>query len=166
MPTSDSSPQPRGTAASSSRSRGTSDKVARQIGKQVLSLRDQASGKIFEFAGSGKGRVDETLGTVAEMLESGARSLEEQYGPGVGQYANRAASAFSSFAGDLRGKSIEELVDDSRSVVRKNPVVAVGAAAVVGFALSRVVQAGLDDSDEDDGTRRALPTSTNKGASA
>ena len=162
MPTPESS----SPATSSGRSRGTSEKVARQLGKQVLSLRDQAAGKIHDFAGVGKGKVDETIGTVAELLENGARSLEEQYGSGVGQYATRAASAFSSFAGDLREKEIEELLDDSRSIVRKSPVVAVGAAALFGFALSRVVQAGLDDSDEDEGTRRALPTATSKGAKA
>ena len=162
MPTPDSPPP----ATSSGRSRGTSEKVARQLGKQVLSLRDQATGKIQEVAEVGKGRVDETLGTVAELLENGARSLEEQYGSGVGQYATRAAGAFSSFAGDLRDKDIEELLDDSRSVVRKSPVVAVGAAALFGFALSRVVQAGLDDSDDDAGTPRALPTATSQGAKA
>ena len=162
MPTPDSSPP----ARSGTRSRGTSEKVARQLGKQVLSLRDQATGKVYEFADASKGRVDETLSTVAELLETSARSLEEQYGSGVGQYANRAATAFTSFAGDLRGKSVEDLIDDSRSVVRRAPVAAVGVAALFGFALSRVVQAGLDEGDEDAGTRRALPTATNQGAKA
>jgi hypothetical protein len=45
----------------------------------------------------------------------------------------------------VRDKSVDDLIDDTRSVVRQSPAVAIAAAAVVGFALMRLVRTGLDD---------------------
>ena len=62
-----------------------------------------------------------------------------------GEYAHRAAGAVSDFAGKMRDKSVDDIIDDTRDFVRKSPVVAIGIAAVVGFALMRVIKTGLDD---------------------
>jgi hypothetical protein len=36
-------------------------------------------------------------------------------------------------------------LDDTRDFVRRSPAVAIGIAAVAGFALIRVIKTGLDD---------------------
>jgi len=56
------------------------------------------------------------------------------------EMARKAADSMEKFSGRLREKDIEEIADDARSVVRNNPAIAVGAAAVIGFALARFLK--------------------------
>ncbi|HEX2804036.1 MAG TPA: hypothetical protein VHN55_08680, partial [Sphingomicrobium sp.] len=56
-----------------------------------------------------------------------------------------------STANRLASKDPDELIDDTRNFIRKSPGVALAGAAIVGFALARLVKSGLasDDNDED-----------------
>ena len=89
---------------------------------------------------------DESIGDlVGRLIEDAARSIDERLGDEYGDYAHRASEAVASFAGRVRDKSLDDILDDTRSVVRSSPAVAIAAAAVIGFALMRVVRTGLDD---------------------
>ena len=48
-----------------------------------------------------------------------------------------------------RSKSVDDLLDSARELVRKSPGVAIGAAAAVGFVVARLLTAGLDQRDRD-----------------
>src|SRR3546814_16333084 len=61
----------------------------------------------------------------------------------------RAADSVSGFADTLRTKDVDELLDDARALVRKSPVIAIGTAAAIGFALVRLVKAGLAEGQGD-----------------
>jgi hypothetical protein len=69
--------------------------------------------------------------------------LDERLGPEYGDYARKAAEAIDSAATSLAAKDADELIDDTRSFVRKSPGVALAGAAVIGFALVRLVKSGL-----------------------
>lgn len=125
-------------------SSGATDKLVSQVKEQVSNLRGQATDKLRGFADDGKGRATTLLDDVASIIEDAARSIDERLGGEYGGYAHSASEAVSSFAGKIRDKSVEDLVDDTRDIVRKSPAVAIAAAAVVGFALMRVVRTGLD----------------------
>jgi hypothetical protein len=43
------------------------------------------------------------------------------------------------------------MVEDTRSAVRKSPAIALGTAALLGFALMRVVKAGLPADESENG---------------
>lgn len=121
------------------------DKLVTQVRDQVSTLRDQAGGKLRDYADDGKGKATGLLEDIAAVIEDAARSIDQRLGQEYGDYAHRASGTVSSFAGKVREKSVDELLDDTRSVVRKSPAVAIAAAAVVGFALMRVVRTGLED---------------------
>lgn len=121
------------------------DSIAAQVREQMESLRGQATDKARDFAEGGKERTTSLLDDVAEVLHQTARAIDERLGDQYGDYAHRAGDAISSFAGNLKSKSVEDLIDDTRSVVRKSPAVTVGTAAVLGFLLVRLVKTGLDD---------------------
>ena len=125
--------------------RATTDKLVTQVRDQVTTLRGQATDKLRDLADDGKGRATNLLDDVAGIIEDAAKSIDDRLGQEYGDYAHRGASAVSSFAGRVRGKSVDDLIDDTRSDVRQSPAVAVAAAAVVGFALMRLVRTGLDD---------------------
>lgn len=120
-----------------------------KLRSEASSLRGQAGSRVRDFAESGKSRATDALDEFARVVEETAATIDERLGQEYGGYARRASGAVSNFAETLRGKDVEDLYDGARDAVRKSPGIAIAAAAVVGFALVRLVKAGLPDrSDE------------------
>lgn len=124
---------------------GGTEKLVSQVREQVSSLRGKATGRLRGFADDGKGRATGLLDEFSGVIDDAARSVDERLGEDYGQYAHRAADALSAFAGRVRDKSVDDILDDTRSLVRSSPAIAIGLAAVAGFALMRVIKTGLDD---------------------
>ena len=128
---------------------GTREKMKGQMREQIQSLKGQATDKAREYADQGKERATTALDNFSEVVQDAARSVDERLGSEYGQYAHRAADAVTQLAEGLRGKSVDDLLEDSRSLIRKSPGVAIGAAALVGYALARVVKAGMPSDERD-----------------
>ncbi|HMG48433.1 MAG TPA: hypothetical protein VK614_13360 [Allosphingosinicella sp.] len=124
---------------------GGTDRLVSQVRDQVTNLRGQAAERARGFADEGKGRVTGLLEDVSEVLGDAARSVDERLGEDYGDYAHRAADAVAGFAGRIRDKSVDDIIDDTRDFVRKSPAIAIGIAAVAGFALIRVIKTGFDE---------------------
>ena len=135
---------PAGFVAKADDGASGTDRLVSQVRDQVVNLRGQASERLRTYADDGKGKVTGLLTNVSDVLNDAAKSVDERLGDDYGDYAHRAAGAVADFAGKIRDKSVDDIVDDTRDFVRKSPVVAIGIAAVVGFALIRVVKSGLD----------------------
>ena len=149
-----------GSGSSGGSSGGAAEKLVGQVRQQVYGLRDQATEKARELADTSKGQVTTTLNNITEIVNDAARSVDERLGEQYGQYAHRAADAVSSLAQTIDGKSLEDLLDDTRSAVRKSPAIALGTAALLGFALMRVVKAGLPASEGDYADRGTMADRT------
>jgi ElaB/YqjD/DUF883 family membrane-anchored ribosome-binding protein len=116
------------------------------------SLKDQASGmaekagdKAREYANTGKEKATDALDGISDMVENVARTIDEKVGQQYGDYARRAAGAVSGVADALKSKDVDDLVKDARTFVREKPAVAIGAAAALGFVLTRLIKAGSND---------------------
>jgi len=121
------------------------DRLVNQVRDQVSSLRDQAGNRVRGLADDGKNRASSLLDEVSGVIADAARSVDERLGEDYGRYAHRAADSLSGFAGKVRDKNVDDILDDTRDFIRKSPAVAIGIAAVAGFALLRVIKTGLDD---------------------
>lgn len=110
-------------------------------------FKDRALTKAKSAASQGKERTGNAIESLSKMIEESARTIDDNVGEKYGNYARSAADAVSSFAEKLNAKEIDEMVEDARGFVRKSPAVAIGAAAVVGFLLSRLIKSGMDDRD-------------------
>jgi ElaB/YqjD/DUF883 family membrane-anchored ribosome-binding protein len=124
---------------------GGTDRLVSQVRDQVTNLRGQAAERARGFADESKGRVTGLLEDVSEVINDAARSVDQRLGEDYGDYAHRAADAVAGFAGRIRDKSVDDIIDDTRDFVRKSPAIAIGIAAVAGFALIRVIKTGLDE---------------------
>lgn len=131
--------------ASRTESGARADRLVSQVREQVSSLRGQAGTRIRGFADDGKAKATGLLDDFSEVITDAARSVDKRFGEDYGEYAHRAAGAVSSLADTVRNKSVDDLVDDTRQFVRKSPGIAIGIAAVAGFALMRLIKTGLDD---------------------
>jgi len=123
----------------------TTERLVNQARDQISTLRGQAGEKIRAFADDGKGKASGWIEELGGVLSDAARSVDERLGSQYGEYAHRAAGAVTEFAGKVREKNVDDFVDDAKEFVRKSPVVAVGIAAVAGFALVRLLRTGIDD---------------------
>jgi hypothetical protein len=131
-------------ATSTGGTAGLMDRV-RSGGRDVSG---QAAEKARGFLGQGLERSSEALANVSRMIGDTADGIEERLGAEYGDYARRAATAIESTANSLASKDPDELLDDTRQFIRKSPGVALAGAAVVGFAIARLLKSGLSTGDE------------------
>ena len=125
------------------------DKVREGRGK----LAGQAADKTRGLVGQGLERSSEALANVSKLVGDTAAGLDERLGEEYGDYARKAAGAIEDVSNNLASKDADELIEDTRNFVRKSPGVALAGAAIVGFALARLVKSGFDDArgrDRDD----------------
>lgn len=118
-------------------------------GREKLS--GQASDKARNLLGQGLERSSEALANVSRMIGDTASGIDDRLGSEYGDYARRAAGAIDSAANSLASKSPEELLDDTRSFIRKSPGVALAGAAIVGFAVARLFKSSLGAARDSDG---------------
>ena len=127
-----------------------SGRVADRIRSERDRISGQAADKARGLVGQGLERGSEALANVGRMIGDTATGLDERLGEEYGDYARRAASAIENTANSLASKDADELIDDTRNFVRKSPGVALAGAAIVGFALARLIKSGLDRDEDDD----------------
>ncbi|WP_310467684.1 hypothetical protein [Sphingomonas sp.] len=131
---------------------GTRTKVLDTVRCGTDKLSGQAADKARGLVAQGLERSSEALANVSKLVGDTATGLDDRLGAEYGDYARRAAGAIEDAANNLAAKNADELIDDTRNLVRKSPGVALAGAAIVGFALARLVKSGLDASrDSDDG---------------
>lgn len=121
--------------------------------ERVRSGRDKISGQAADKArglvAQGIERSAEALANVSKLVGETAGGLDERLGEEYGDYARKAATSIESAANKLAAKDADELIDDTREFVRKSPGVALAGAAIIGFALVRLVKSGLDQGKND-----------------
>lgn len=88
----------------------------------------------------GKSQVAATIGGIAEAVRQIASQLEGNGAGPVAKYVHTAADTVSGWRDAVADKSVDDLLDDTKTLVRTSPALAVGLAVAAGFAVSRVVR--------------------------
>jgi hypothetical protein len=99
---------------------------------------EEAKVKASELAVEGKHKASEALAALSRLVSENATQIDDQFGPKYGDYARNAARSLEENAAKLEAKSIEELGEDTREMVRKSPGTALGIAAIGGYILARL----------------------------
>jgi ElaB/YqjD/DUF883 family membrane-anchored ribosome-binding protein len=120
---------------------------AETLTDQATSFAKNAGDKAREYATTGKDKASDALGGLSGLFNDLAKTVDEKIGTQYGDYTRKAADVVDSAAGTLKSKSIDDIADDTRNFVREKPMVALGAAAAVGFVLTRLFRAGSSDRD-------------------
>jgi ElaB/YqjD/DUF883 family membrane-anchored ribosome-binding protein len=138
----------RSTTGAGNESGGILDKVRSGTDK----LSEQAGDRARDFVGQGIERSSEALANVSKLIGETASGLDDRLGQEFGDYARRAAETLQGTADRLAQKDADEVIDDTREFIRKSPGVALAGAAIVGFAIARLVKSGLSSAttNEDD----------------
>jgi ElaB/YqjD/DUF883 family membrane-anchored ribosome-binding protein len=100
----------------------------------------EAKTKAGELAVQGKNKASEALTGLSRVVGENAPTIDENLGPKYGEYARTASRKLEETAQRLDQRSVEELTEDAREMVRKSPAAAVGLAALAGFLLARLLR--------------------------
>jgi hypothetical protein len=105
---------------------------------------DQAKERASELAVEGKAKTTDALKGLSSIISDNAAAIDEKLGLKYGDYARGAAKSIDGAAVKLESKDLAELGEDAKEFVRRSPGLAIGLAAVAGFALSRLVKGSVD----------------------
>jgi ElaB/YqjD/DUF883 family membrane-anchored ribosome-binding protein len=86
----------------------------------------------------------ELVGQVASSTRRAADDLERN-SPQISGLLRDASARMTEFSRTLHAKSVDELVETVSSYARRLPAMLFGAAAVVGFAVFRLLKAGSQE---------------------
>lgn len=139
-----------GAAAGGSTGTTARDRAVETLRSGSEKISGQAAEKARGLVGQGLERGSEALANVSKLIGDTATGLDERLGPQYGDYARKAATTIEETANRIAAKDADELIEDTREFVRKSPGVALAGAAIVGFALARLVKTGLDSGKSKD----------------
>lgn len=106
----------------------------------------QATDKLRMVAENGKAKADGAIDQLVRTLNDAAATIDEKVGAQYGQYAHQAISTVTGYTDQIKDKSVDEIFDEVRALIAKNPAVATGVAAAIGFVVARLAQSGLEAS--------------------
>jgi ElaB/YqjD/DUF883 family membrane-anchored ribosome-binding protein len=96
----------------------------------------EAKSKAGELAVQGKGKASEALSGLGKVVADNAAVIDDNLGEKYGDYARSASRKLHDTAEALDRKTVDELGEDARELVRKSPAAAVGLAAIAGFLIA------------------------------
>lgn len=114
--------------------------------EQAGEFAEQAKTTAREAATTAKNTTGDALHGLSKLIAETAETVDSKLGPQYGDYARKAAETVAGAAQSLDEKDIDQLTEEARNFVRKSPAVAIGAAAVVGFVLMRMMRGSSDKS--------------------
>ena len=97
---------------------------------------------VQSLIGEGKAQVASGLDGLAGVVRDMAAKLDSNGAAPLAKYIHDAADAVDGWSRTVKQKSVDDLLGDTRTLVRTSPALAVGIAVAAGFAVSRVVRSG------------------------
>jgi hypothetical protein len=113
-------------------------KDAKATAADIVPALKEEAGKLANKSVAGGAEAAQAVGKAAE---SAAQVLDDAL-PALAGYVRNAAEYTNKFADSLRDKKAEELLGEAMNWTREQPLLTMAGAAMLGFALSRIVKAG------------------------
>ena len=110
----------------------------------LTSLSSQATSTVKDALNQQVNAGAELAGHVAESVKRAADNLD-QNAPQLAGLVRGAAAKIEALSAEARNKSVDELFLNASGFARRRPALVFGAAAVIGFALFRVLKAGASN---------------------
>ncbi|MHB9878582.1 hypothetical protein ACSMXM_02805 [Pacificimonas sp. ICDLI1SI03] len=112
-----------------------------EVKGQAKRLASDAGSRARGAAEEGKAKAAESVKSLAKSTRDAAKQFEGTQASMLSGYVNTAADSIDRFGDTLDQKSVDEIIGDAREIVRRSPAIAIGAAAAVGFMISRFIKA-------------------------
>ncbi|WP_131818627.1 hypothetical protein [Sphingomonas turrisvirgatae] len=130
--------------ASAAPSGTSSNGLLNQAKGQASKLTDMGLAKAAEFADGKKQAAAQQVNGIADIVREFGDAAGEQFGPAVGGAISRGGDAVAQFAAGLDERSLEDIVDTTRTTIVRHPGAALAIAAVAGFAGGRILKGAME----------------------
>ncbi len=120
----------------------------RSAKETVKGIKENTKQQGKQYLDQSKGAASEVLLDFADALESAAGDLKEKDRATTANYVRAASDTMRDFSSSLNSQSSEDLLYQVKRVVRRQPALLLGAAALAGFAVTRFLK--VADRDDDD----------------
>ena len=121
------------------------DEVTNECKARSNEAKDKASAfaadakvKAGDYATEGKAKASQAISSLSRIIDENSGLIDEKVGSKYGDYARTASKSLADAGAKLDSKSLDELGEDAKEFVRKQPGLAVGIAVATGFVLSRL----------------------------
>ena len=118
------------------------EQVAQQAAGIGRAVGDTVGPKAEDIANRSKAAGADAVAGVARTAEALADTVAPN-SPAIAEYVRGAGQKIDRLASDLRDKKVGDLLSSAAEFGRSQPVIMLAGAALIGFALSRVVKAGV-----------------------
>jgi hypothetical protein len=120
--------------------------------KRASDIAERAKDKGREKLETGKEAAANQTEKLADAVQRAAQELKGGEQQSLADYAGQLAGTMRTFAENLRGKSVDELLTDTQQLARKNPGLFFFGSVALGVAVSRFLKAStgptpVQDSD-------------------
>lgn len=120
----------------------TTDRTLSSSGKTGITDRIKQDGR--QKLESTKRSAADQIDQVAHALSRAGEELNQSQ-PTLANYASQFSSTVSTLAGRLRDGNLDELINETRALARRNPGLFLAGGVALGFALSRFLKASGDE---------------------
>jgi hypothetical protein len=100
-----------------------------------------ARNQVFGMADGGKAELVRNIAGIVGLVRELATQVEGFGIEPMASYARRTSTMVGELHDSIAAKSVEDLVDDGRDLVRQQPEIAIAAAVIIGFLGARLVKA-------------------------
>ena len=92
-----------------------------------------------------KGRVTDSLTSLAQAVRESTASLRGNQQPAVAQYVEKAAGQLERLSNHLRDRDVKDLVQDAQQFARRQPGIFIGAAFAAGLLAARFMKSSSNN---------------------
>ena len=103
----------------------------------LASAKEHGSAQFEQYRDTAAQQIE----TLAQSAQSAAEQMQDSDTFGLSHYVTDVAQHMTTLAGNLRGKSVDELLHQAGKLARDNPALFLTGSVALGFGLSRFLRA-------------------------
>lgn len=134
-----------------------------KIQEDARDAKREAGAQARRKAEAGQQHLADGADALSDAIDAAASNLDDHDREGLARYARELSSNLASAAGQLEGRSVDELATDAKRLARNNPALFMLGSIAVGFGLSRFFKASAEHEQQSDDSAQqsgATPTGT------
>lgn len=108
-------------------------------------LFDQAERQVSQTLNNQKQRATDQLGGITTALHQTSRALRDQEQDTIAQYIDGAARQLDTLSDYLQHRTVGEMIGEGRRLARREPVLFLGGAMLLGLVGSRFFKSSTPD---------------------
>lgn len=127
----------------------------RKLKEDARDVKREMGARARDTAEGGADQLAHGADALSDAVDAAASSLDDHDREGLAKYAREVSNNLANVAGQLEGRSVDELANDAKRLARDNPALFMLGSIAVGFGLSRFFKASAErDHHEDTNVRR------------